>query len=217
MSRVVLAFVVGLTEAWVRLYTAGLSSTLRDARRSELASDLWEHQHTAYILRQGAAGTAFQVLSRTLLGVPADISWRVAAGRKRRIERGTEGRVRMNPSRAQKGFVGIALLMVALYVALGISNAVINQEPTFVDRFGEFWGGVLGSLIGFIPAALIVTGLWQLRRSPVLGGALVLIGAVPVALAFYWTIFGPVLALLLVIFWIYLLRRRSREDGSVVI
>ena len=117
----------------------------------------------------------------------------------------------MNRSLAQKGFLGVALLLTAFYVFLGVSNAVINQEPTFVERFGAFWGGVLGSLIGFIPAALIAAGLWLQRRAPVRGGILVLVAAVPVAVGMYWTVFAPMLALLLLIFWVSRMRRLARE------
>ncbi len=117
----------------------------------------------------------------------------------------------MNRSRAQQGFLGVALLLTAFYVFLGVSNAVINQEPTFVERFGAVWGGVLGSLIGFIPAALIAAGLWLQRWAPVRGGILVLVAAVPVAVGMYWTVFGPVLALLLVLFWILRTRRLTRD------
>ena len=99
---------------------------------------------------------------------------------------------------------------------LGVSNAVINQEPNFVGRFGAFWGGVLGSLIGFIPAALIAAGLWLQRRAPVRGGILVLVAAVPVAVGMYWTVFGPLLALLLLIFWILRARRLAHERKKPV-
>ncbi len=70
---------------------------------------------------------------------------------------------------------------------------------------------MLGSLIGFIPAALIAAGLWLQRWAPVRGGILVLVAAVPVAVGMYWTVFGPVLALLLVLFWILRTRRLTRD------
>ena len=211
MSHVALLLAIALAQAWVRLYTAGLRPNVRDGRRAEIASDLWEQQQAASVLENRSGGTALQVLARVLLGVPADLSWRVTAGRMRRVDSLPERRVRMNRSLAQKGFLVVALLLTAFYLFLGVSNALINQEPTFVERFGAFWGGVLGSLIGFIPAALIAAGLWLQRRAPVRGGILVLVAAVPVAVGMYWTVFGPLLALLLVVFWISRTRRLARE------
>ena len=122
----------------------------------------------------------------------------------------------MNRSLVQRGFLSVALLLTAFYLFLGVSNALINQEPAFVERFGDFWGGVFGSLIGFIPAALITAGLWLQKRFPVRGGILVLVAAVPVAVGMYWTVFGPLLVLLLVIFWISRMRRLTRDRKPAV-
>ena len=47
-----LALAVGMTRSWVTLYTSGLPRELRDARRAEIDSDLWEHQRTAEFLDQ---------------------------------------------------------------------------------------------------------------------------------------------------------------------
>lgn len=62
---------------WAAAYTLGLAASVRDARRRELASDLWEHRE------DGAAGSAsslriaIETLSRWVRGIPADILWRV--------------------------------------------------------------------------------------------------------------------------------------------
>ena len=209
MSAAMLTLVVGLAHWWVRLYTSGLPPDIREARRAEIASDLWEQ--AAGAPGCGMVTTAAEVLARMLLGIPADLSWRFAAGRQRHAGDVPERRVNVNTSLAQRGFVGIAALMAVLYVALGLSNAFVNQEPSFVSRFGEFWGGVLGSLIGFVPAVMIVIGLRAQRRSPLLGGILVLIGAAPLAVGMYWTVVGPVLAVLLVILWASRMRRLGNE------
>jgi TonB family protein len=58
--------------AWTRFYTAGLPVALRDARRDEIASDLWESRHDA---DRGAA-TASHLLWRLVSGVPQDVWWR---------------------------------------------------------------------------------------------------------------------------------------------
>ena len=66
-----------LTRAWVATYTLGLASTVRESRRREIASDLWEHQHDAAREGSGPLGTALHIISRTLRGLPADVFWRI--------------------------------------------------------------------------------------------------------------------------------------------
>ena len=56
MSGVVLLLAAGVARAWVRLYTAGLRADVRDSRRAEIDSDLWEQQHTVSALGNGAGG-----------------------------------------------------------------------------------------------------------------------------------------------------------------
>jgi hypothetical protein len=58
-----------LARLWTRVYTSGLDPSLRDARRAEIESDLWESQ-------QHADGRA-QILSRLVAGVVDDVLWRV--------------------------------------------------------------------------------------------------------------------------------------------
>jgi hypothetical protein len=69
-----------LTRRWVRVYTAHLEPALRDTRRAELASDLWEHEADARRMDIGALRVNAQVLRRLLVGMPADMSWRRQQG-----------------------------------------------------------------------------------------------------------------------------------------
>lgn len=59
---------VRMAHAWVALYTRGLPPDRRDARRAEIASDLWEQGDD-----EGSLGAS--VLGRVLAGMPADITW----------------------------------------------------------------------------------------------------------------------------------------------
>ena len=52
---------------WTRVYTAGLPDHLREARRAEVESDLWES------LADGAP--SHHILARTALGLPDDLTW----------------------------------------------------------------------------------------------------------------------------------------------
>jgi hypothetical protein len=72
--------------AWTAAYTIGLPSELRDRRRQEIASDLWEQQHdNGHDGRD--ARSARQVVARVVFGIPADLTWRSAELRQaRRLE-----------------------------------------------------------------------------------------------------------------------------------
>src|SRR3990170_2911508 len=74
MSSIDLA--VGLTRAWVRVYTRGLPAEERTARRAELDADLWEHAHDAGNESRRQVRIALEVVERLVAGMPADISWR---------------------------------------------------------------------------------------------------------------------------------------------
>jgi hypothetical protein len=65
-----------LTQRWVRAYTVHLDPALRDTRRAELASDLWEHEAAARRMGLGSVRINAQILRRLLAGISADLSWR---------------------------------------------------------------------------------------------------------------------------------------------
>lgn len=71
---------VRVAEGWVAFYTRGLPREVRDARRDELRSDLWEHlQHASSDRRW-----SIQVIGRVVRGMADDLWWRFeqrAAGR----------------------------------------------------------------------------------------------------------------------------------------
>ena len=57
----------GMARWWTRVYTAGLPDDLRDARRAEVESDLWES------VADGAPSR--HILARLVLGVVDDLTW----------------------------------------------------------------------------------------------------------------------------------------------
>jgi len=75
MKSPLLGFAVVIVRAWTRLYTWRMSPTLREARRAEIESDLWEFEHDV----TGGSGIspAMHVLLRMIAGVPDDVQWRV--------------------------------------------------------------------------------------------------------------------------------------------
>lgn len=71
MSFRLLRIANAAVRAWTRLYTWRLPPALRDARREEVESDLWESEHDP-----GGAQSAFQLLARLLSGAADDLGWR---------------------------------------------------------------------------------------------------------------------------------------------
>jgi len=73
---ITLAAALAAARAWTRIYTARMAPAIRDARRSEIESDLWELHEDAR--RRGASPTriAVHTLLRLVLGVGDDLLWR---------------------------------------------------------------------------------------------------------------------------------------------
>ncbi len=76
MNRFLTAAAIGLAQWWTRAYTVGTPGDLAYARRAEIEADIWEFERDVRRTDQGAA-TAW---ARLLLGVPDDLSWRLAQG-----------------------------------------------------------------------------------------------------------------------------------------
>ncbi len=64
--------VVTLVRLWVRLYTAGLETDVRDRIRQEIAADLWE-QLTGVDACGRSTKQALTIFLRLIIGIPADL------------------------------------------------------------------------------------------------------------------------------------------------
>ena len=66
-----------VARGWTAAYTLGLAAQVRDARRAEIASDVWEH-HCDIVTGGRPAWKFFgSVFGRIVRGAPADLLWRV--------------------------------------------------------------------------------------------------------------------------------------------
>ena len=63
---------VSAVRAWTRVYTLGLPPELRDRRRDEIESDLWESVQDG----RTNAGLAWQIWARLVGGLADDLGWR---------------------------------------------------------------------------------------------------------------------------------------------
>jgi hypothetical protein len=264
--------VVYLVRGWVYFYTSGLPTAVRDARRQEIDSDLWEHERHGTLSGRSLAETAVEVLARLLIGIPADLVWR---WEQRTTNAGTmpasagEGREDMDRAVGQRWVLVVPVLLAVGALAVGVDNMVDAGENTLREVLGSHLGaGITG---GFIPAALLIVGLvrsWRTptigvavtlglvflyfallmawmglrggwvaeglvsllgaagaalyltglavsRRSPQLGGALAMIGAVPMAVTLWWSLFMPILALLLGAFGLHRARRLAATQRAL--
>jgi hypothetical protein len=88
VTRLSVRLAASLVRIWTLLYTWRTPPPVREARRRELESDLWESQHDP----GASTGMAYavQIVARLLIGIPDDLAWRfeqgqVANGSRRRI------------------------------------------------------------------------------------------------------------------------------------
>ena len=173
--------------AWVRIYTAGLAAPVRNARRDEIASDTWEE------INSGNDDAAASLTARCLLGVPADIAWRVeqanalsrASGAVLAILQRLEAGARWVNG---KGIPAVSALLGGLYAVgglllLALSPLAREEPPAAV--------ALLGGLC-LLAGVLVLQGRRFLFRRPLLGMGMVALGAVPPALVLFQTIVIPV-------------------------
>lgn len=130
-----------LVMAWARLYTRGLSENARRHRLAELETDIHEHVADARAEGYKPEQIAFQILTRFLVGLHADISWRIetqplsprrATGR---LHAGADRLILWALNRAERPIVWIVLacacmLMLALQLPfLGLPVASVEEWP----------------------------------------------------------------------------------------
>ena len=74
MNGWLLTLAIAAVRGWTWLYTLPLDLPVQEARRAEIASDLWECQHDGS--RHGSGGPrAAHLLIRAWLGIPDDLCW----------------------------------------------------------------------------------------------------------------------------------------------
>lgn len=160
-----------LPERWVSLYTRGLPREARDARRDEIACDVYEH--CASNGNNHERGVRAAVVGRTLRGMGGDVMWRYEEGRAMKQQRRElSGRpVGLRAAWAtvtQSWFTPLAVLVGLADIAFAI-YVVLDDEGKMP---GQAIGPVL--LVGF--AAAMFAGLW-LRWRAMYGAAVLSSGA----------------------------------------
>jgi len=186
-----LAVTVGMARSWVVLYTLRLPLEIRESRRSEIDSDLWEQQGLAASRGDPALGTAIEVLSRMLLGIFDDLIWRLEAGVSV-----TKGQISVNDTWPMRiGFI-VVMLPLAFLIVNGVAIAFFGAGDFDNSTEHFLWG------LSFLVCPLVTAvGLWLCRTRPKLGLGLVVGGALSPALLMFWMAFITVpLAIVVIAF-----------------
>jgi len=168
-----------LVRFWTRMYTKGLPAEVRTVRRAEIESDLWEQ--VMVWTKQDSTGLTAQHLIRLLLGIPADLQWRLEQARSSRREHTQEKRA-MTDSISSRIILFAAMAVALVPTVMGATVLAGNGDLSSTERpiFGS-----LSMLVGVLMAA----GLLLSRGSPRLGLGLVVAGAVGIAVLWFWAFF----------------------------
>ena len=176
MSRL-LDLSVGVTRAWSATYTRGLPHDLRAERREEIDSDLWDHRRLAEHRGERALVTAIEILSRVLLGIISDITWRAQARAPARPDRGTM----KNEVSYMSVLVAVGVVLALFLIVMGMASIVDAVLDSDVGSGMAAFGAIT-----LLAGAAVAAGLLTCRRSPLLGVGLVASGAITIAVAWYW-------------------------------
>lgn len=172
-----LSLAIAPTRAWTALYTRGLLADVRGERQEEIDCDLWEHQRLADLEREPATSTAAAIMLRLIMGIPADMTWRLEAGSNARSGRGTT----MNDSWTMRGLLALALAIAAFPAVIGVLVAIgANGE---IDGTTE---RLIKGAIQLTIGTAILTGLVLSARRPGLGIGLVAAGTIAISVMWYW-------------------------------
>ena len=206
----------GFGRGWTRLYTTGLPAQVGGRRRTEIASDLWEQATYAGDSGDGPGRTAALIFGRTVLGMPADVSWHVAE----------LGGPEMEGSLRRKALVGLTVVVAGLSLMTGVGMTVGLFIGGWSLTDGVIIGpiyllGVIGGLAGPFVA---LAGVYLIRQAESEGrsltrGRTLLVagmgGIALLALLVFWTIIGPIIAVVLAVYWVRKVRSWTREHPAL--
>lgn len=140
MSKPAAAIAARLALGWVRLYTRGLPTDVGDDRRSEIESDLWEHEHDVLVAGGQEGAFALAALGRLALGIPADLLWRMQRRRAPAWQPSPAGLLRARRMRIACALVSAVaaaasvvtaagLLLAGFRITVGANAPVAEQGP----------------------------------------------------------------------------------------
>lgn len=147
---------VSFTRWWTDRYTRGLAEEVRDRRRAEIVSDVFEQVHAA----SAADGRGGAVAWRAASGIPADLAWR--RQEKRAMQGATPD---PNGSRLRNTWAVVTQNWFApLAVLVGVFN-LLASIAVATEADGKMPGKAVGPIVMTTFALSIFGGLWLRWRS----------------------------------------------------
>lgn len=131
--------------------------------------------------KQDSTGLTAQHLIRLLLGIPADLQWRLEQARSSRREHKQEERA-MTDSITSRIILIAAMAVALVPTVMGATVLAGNGDLSSTER------PILGSL-SMLVGVLMAAGLLLSRGSPRLGLGLVIAGAAGIAVLWFWAFF----------------------------
>jgi len=161
-----------LVRGWVSLYTRGLPAEVQLARTEEIESDLWSQHDEAGSTGRSSISLGVELLARLSLGIPADIAWRLEAGRlaKPAVERRPDLVSRIAALLATVGAIGWAIAAVDWATTVSTNPGVKAWEIPLVVVLG-------GASLVALSMALGALGFILLSRFDATIGLISLLGA----------------------------------------
>lgn len=144
MNDLLTSLAAGVARNWVAVYTLGLPPSVRDARRAELQSDLWEQRND--VRSETSNSIAKGVLARVLGGMPADLLWAIDV---RHDQGGTAMRAFDGYEKTEK----VVIFGLAIIAALLASTAIDATAPISLLIAAVAAVGLVGLMRLVIPPA----------------------------------------------------------------
>lgn len=188
--------------SWTSVYTLGLPRAVRERRSAEIESDLWEQQTAAGAERESPVDTGFEILARVLLGIPADVTWRVAAGRANAPSNAKDQGARTMFTKLLASLATVFTVFAgAWFIFVAIGRSADSAEGFAVPLLGAGLALLAGGVAAF----------WSVR----IGTALVAAGALTIVFLFPWMA-GMTLPLALVVILGTLARGRGSQRAETL-
>ena len=96
-------------------------------------------------------------------------------------------------TKIEKGLLGLSVLLAMFYIVVALGSQVSGDFSSIGERVGWAFGG-------FLSGAFILAGLRLSKREPLVGGLLVVVGAIPLGFFMWWLIVVPIVALTVAVF-----------------
>jgi hypothetical protein len=177
-----------LAQRWARLYTRRLDAEVAQERRDEIASDVHEQVTASAAAGRSRAATSRALAARTLLGIPADLSWRRHHLRELHRAEKENAMAHHNSELAGRLASTAGFLVVGWIVLISVVSAIRSSQNDWPTR----WISV-ALVVGLLGIA--VAGLVRLLRGHAEGAYLLAVAALGSTVFFLWVPLIPLVGL----------------------